>query len=543
MAMMVLRVVLAIAFLGITVWFQIKQNSLTDPTFYLLYAIIVVVCVLTILYAATINWAVNLRLFAYIQITIDMALVTVSVYVTGGIESYLTFLYLLTIMGSGILLNRTGGLYAATVSSVAYGFLIDMDFYGMLPARYKVFWIPVNFAWQDVITTLSSNMLAFYTVAYLSGYLAERTALAEKELHEKGVDLERLERLSRHIFENISSGIMTLDSAERVTSFNRAAEAITGYGAAEVYLRSVHDYFPGMLRPADAFAGTDLRLEQVFRRRDGAELFLGFTVSKGATSGIVEDKGLEAPGEVSTIVIFQDLTHMKAMEEQLRRADRLRVLGELSVGIAHEIRNPLASISGSIQVLRSETRLDGEDRRLMDIVLRETDRLNLLITDFLLFAKPARREMARFSLSAVINETITIFRNSPDAAKVRIEKRLDDSIYIDGDFRQVGQIFWNLFLNAAHAMDSGGVLSVSSSVAGRMAAVSVSDTGPGIEPENVGRIFDPFFSTKDRGTGLGLPIAHRIAESHGGSLEVKSYIGKGTVFTVTLPLAGTVILA
>lgn len=572
--MMVFRVVLALTFLGITTWFQIKDNSLAHPAYYPIYAIVVVISLLTIFYAKALSWTNNLRVFTYAQVVVDIALVTVIVYVSGGIESYLTILYFLSVMGSSLLLNRTGGLVAASLASVAYGVLVDLDFYGMLPAKYKVFWIPVSFQWQDVVTRASTNILAFFVVGYLTGYLAERTARVEKELHEKGVDLERLERLSRHIFEHITSGIMTLDGMMRITSFNRAAQAITGYPLRDVYYRNVNEIFPGLVTGSPVTAEPDIRLERMFTRPDGVEVFLGFTISKGYDGGSVAAGvrdflyGGEAAAsdfEAATIVIFQDFTKLKNIEEQLRRADRLKALGELSVGIAHEVRNPLASISGSIQVLKEDLKLRDEDLRLMDIIIRETERLNALITDFLVFARPAQEKMDRINLSDLVNETVKLFRNSAEVEGIEIISRVDGGIFVSGDARQIGQIFWNILLNSTHAMGRKGRMTVSSSFrhgslhAGRrdvepsqradaaaadmtprgdtFAEINIEDTGCGIAPENMERIFDPFFSTKDSGTGLGLAIAHRVAQSHGGDIEVKSTVGRGTVFTVILPLA------
>ncbi|MBI5888231.1 MAG: PAS domain S-box protein [Deltaproteobacteria bacterium] len=587
LAMMVFRVVLALTFLGITTWFQIKDSSLAHPAYYPIYAIVVVISLLTIFYAKALSWTNNLRVFTYAQVVVDIALVTVIVYVSGGIESYLTILYFLSVMGSSLLLNRTGGLVAASLASAAYGVLVDLDFYGMLPVKYKVFWIPVTFEWQDVVTRASTNILAFFVVGYLTGYLAERTERVEKELHEKGVDLERLERLSRHIFEHITSGIMTLDAVMRITSFNRAAQAITGYPLRDVYYRNVNEIFPGLmtgspLRGLDPVtAEPDIRLERMFTRPDGVEVFIGFTISKGydggsAAAGVMDflygGKAVASDFEAAAIVIFQDLTKLKNIEEQLRRADRLKALGELSVGIAHEVRNPLASISGSIQVLKEDLKLRDEDLRLMDIIIRETERLNALIADFLVFARPAREKMDRINLSDLVNETVKLFRNSAEVEGIEIISRVEGGIFVSGDARQIGQIFWNLLLNSAHAMGSSplrgsnpfkgrkGRMTVSSSFrrgslhAGRkdvepsqradaaasgdtFAEIQIEDTGCGIAPENIERIFDPFFSTKDSGTGLGLAIAHRVAQSHGGDIEVKSTAGKGAVFTVLLPLA------
>jgi two-component system sensor histidine kinase PilS (NtrC family) len=184
----------------------------------------------------------------------------------------------------------------------------------------------------------------------------------------------------------------------------------------------------------------------------------------------------------------------------------------------------------------------------MDIILRETERLNQLITDYLLFAKPARELKDSIDLGSLISETIEVFRHSPDTSNIRIDCRVDGSFRVLGDARQLGQVFWNLFVNAAHAMPGGGALTVSASyvtaeplkgvVCGEYVEVKVADTGRGIAPEDLKRIFDPFFSTKDEGTGLGLAIVHRIIESHNGRLEVKSVPGTGTSFRILLPVEG-----
>lgn len=534
LAMMVIRVVLALAFLGIIAWFQVKEYSFASLNFFPIYVIVAAVGLLTILYALLLNRVSNSRLFAYCQITVDIALATVIVFVTGGTESYLHALYPLSVIGAAILLGKSGGFFAASVASIAYGVLIDFDFYGMLPVRYKIIDSPVVPAWEDVFMTVSTNILAFFTVAYLIGYLAERAAKVERELEEKEIDYGKLEALNRQIIGNITSGIMTLDEKGRITSFNREAGAVTGYTLREVYYRDVEEIFPGMVRTGSR-AGH--RVEERYKKSTGEEIYLGFSISPGQG------------GEVTNIVIFQDLTRLKAMEEELRRDEKLKALGELSVGIAHEIRNPLASISGSIQMLREETDPFGDNRRLMDIILRETERLNQLITDYLLFAKPARELKDTVDLGSLLAETMEVFRNSPVASSIKTECRVDASFRVLADARQLGQVFWNLFLNAAHAMPEGGTLSVEAErvldggakggPASEFVAVTVSDTGRGIAPEDLKRIFDPFFSTREEGTGLGLAIVHRIIESHNGRIDVASAMGKGTSFRILLPVDAT----
>ncbi len=533
LAMMVFRVVIALAFLGMTSWFQIKAEGFSYQTLYPLYAVVITICLLTILYSYGVGRVKNLVLFSYAQITIDIMLITAIVYVTGGFESYLFLLYPVSIIGGAILLSKRGSFFTASLSAVSYGALIGADFYGALPLKYKAFWVPANPSWEEILTTISTNILAFFVVAYLGGHLAEKSVKAEQELKEKGVDFENLERLNRQIVENISSGIMTLDSAMRITSFNTAAESITGYTLREVYLKDVNGIFHGLMS-GDKPPQQGMRADMRFKRKDLRELFLGLTVSGGPGAGM------------SWIVIFQDLTQLKAMEEQIRRIEKLRALGELSVGIAHEIRNPLASISGSIQVLKGDLRLGGEDGRLMEIVINETERLNALITDFLLFAKPVQEKRERFDLGGLLSETAEMFRHSPEAKGLGISADVEDGIYIDGDRRQISQVFWNLLLNSAQAAGGNGTIEVSVSLTRSnnalpgikpVAEIQVKDNGIGIAPDDIGMIFDPFFTTKERGTGLGLAIAHRIVESHSGTIEVQSAAGRGSVFTVSLPAA------
>jgi len=542
---MVLRVVLALAFLSTAFWFQLRESSLTKPSFYPIHAVVVTVCFLTIFYALLLKHVKNLKLFAYLQVIVDIALITGTVYVTGGIVSYLPVLYFISVIGSSILLDKRAGYYAASVSSGAYAALVYLDFNHLLPLRYKVFFSPYLPEWEDVITTISTNVLGMFVVAYLAGYLAEKTAIMEKELEEKGIDLDRLENLNRLIVDNIPTGIMTLDGESRITSFNRAASSITGYSLKDVYYRGVDAVSPEFLKGTKVPPYEAARTEINIRKKNGSEVCIGFTVSSGQG------------GEMAGIIIFQDLTVLKAMEEQIRRDDRLRALGDLSASLAHEIRNPLASLSGSVQVLNKGSGVKGEKRHLMEIVLRECERLNSLITDFLLFARPATKEKPeRIDIAELIRETIKVFTNSPQAKGIDIEDRLTGSLFVEGDRRQMSQVFWNLFLNAADAMKNGGKLTVGSAPKGpaglfskpdtekmgprqedRFVEIMVSDTGEGIEQTNLSKVFDPFFSTKASGTGLGLAIVHRIIESHRGKIYISSVRGKGTTFKIIVPLS------
>ena len=534
---MVLRVALVVLFTGVSAWFQLKGSSPFQTNIYPLYAIVIITCFFTIIYSVIFRWIKNAKLFAYIQIFGDIFLITATVYVTGGLESFLSFLYFLSIISASILLNRKGGFYAASASGIAYGLLVNLDFYKVLPIKYKVILAGgISYERGDILATLALNIIGFFTVAFLTGYLAERTVTVEKELEEKKIDFRKLEAINKYIIENINSGILTIDADARITSFNRAAEKITGWILDEVYNQAIDMVFPLLMKmqgySVASLEGDQsyLRIDKPFKRKDGKEIFLGLAVSP-----MLAPEGFNQGKEGGYIIIFQDLTRLKDIEEQLKRADRLRALGELAAGMAHEVRNPLASISGSVQVLKDSVVLGGDNKHLMDIIIRESDRLNTLITDFLLFAKPAVK-MTEVSLNDIIMDTVEIFKNSPECKGVDIQIKLEDGLMVEGDVRQLKQVFWNLFLNAGHVMPNGGRLEVRcQSPTPDLAEITISDTGSGIDAEDINRVFDPFFTTSDFGTGLGLAVVHRIVEGHHGRIEVKSKKGDGTSFKITLP--------
>lgn len=538
LGMMVFRVVIALVFLGVTVWFQLSEASLDAPFLYPLHSIVVVIGLLTILYSLLINIIKNLKLFAYIQVVIDVCVITAVIYVTGGMDSFLASLYVFSVIGASIVIGRNGGLVAASASSILYGLLIDLDYYKVLPQKYKLLWSPVDHAWDDVVTTIILNIVAFFSVAYLTGYLAEKTAKIEKKLEEKEIDYDRLEVLNSHIVDNITSGIITLDSDERITSFNKGAEVITGLSLKDVYFKPLDEVFKGMLiSDTHLPLGEGGRVDKLFNLKTG-EKWLGYNISFGSGK------------DVEYIVLIQDLTLYKKLEDELRRDDRLKSLGELSASLAHEIRNPLASLSGSIQVLGEDLKLDGDKQNLMDIVLRESKRLNGLITDFLLFARPAGEIKEKFDLSKVIKDTVGVFSNSPEGVGLNVVDKVEDSIVIEGDKRQITQVFWNLFINAGSAMKSddsvegtlkiGAIIHRANSDASDSGSgdilISVKDSGVGIDSDDVDNIFNPFFSTKEAGTGLGLAIVNRIIDSHGGTITVNSSKGGGTEFIIKLPI-------
>ena len=545
--LMLLRLLFATFLLFATVIVQARAYPLffntSLPSLYLLTGVIYF---LTLCYALLVDRITKYIVFAYVQLLFDVLFITALIYVTGGIESIFSFIYILTIISAAMMLYRRGGLLIASASSICYGTLLDLQYFGIIHPYYTRASELMTYNIGYYFYTLLMNIAAFYVVAFLSSYLTEELRRSSVKLKAKQHDLDQLELLNRNIVQSINSGLITLDSELRITYVNPAAERISGLRYGELDGHQIRDIFPEIaqyLRSGQDRAGDGVshRLEAIdigFKRRDGVQLHLGFSQS------VLRDPD---GSEFGLILIFQDLTELRQMQEQVRRMDRLAVAGELAAGIAHEIKNPLASLSGSIQILRDEVEFGPVQQRLMDITLREAERLNALVNEFLLFSRPERAVDQSVDVSKVINDTLEMLKNSPELSRpIRIHKNLREDLWVHIDSQRLQQVIWNLVLNAVQEMRNSGRLSISTRIldekgAGNaqesLAEISISDTGTGIPTENHGKVFDPFFTTKDNGTGLGLTIVHRIVENYGGKIFLNSDGRSGTTFTLQFPLA------
>jgi two-component system sensor histidine kinase PilS (NtrC family) len=545
--LMLLRLLFATFLLIATVIVQAKAYptifNTSIPSLYILAGIIYF---LTLCYALLIDRIQKHTLFAYGQLLFDVFFVTAIIYVTGGIQSIFSFIYILIIINASIMLYRRGGLLIASASSICYGTLLDLQYFGIIHPFYTRTSELMTYSIGYYSYNLLMNIAAFYVVAFLSSYLTEELRLSGVRLKAKQHDLDQLELLNRNIVQSINSGLITLNNELRITYINPAGERISGLSHSELDDHHISEIFPEIvshLRSNEDKAedGVPHRLEAVdigFERRDGAKLHLGFSQS------VLRDP---TGKEFGLILIFQDLTELRQMQEQVRRMDRLAVAGELAAGIAHEIKNPLASLSGSIQMLRDEVEFGPVQQRLMNITLREAERLNALVNEFLLFSRPEKTVDQSVDVSKVINDTLEMLKNSPELSRpIRIQRDFTEDLWVHIDAQRLQQVIWNLVLNAVQEMRNSGRLSISTRIHSedgvgnaqeRLAEISISDTGPGIPPENHGKVFDPFFTTKDNGTGLGLTIVHRIVENYDGKISLQSESRKGTTFTLHFPLA------
>ncbi|MBW1858637.1 MAG: PAS domain S-box protein [Deltaproteobacteria bacterium] len=382
--LMFLRVIFVTILLGSSILVQFKDRESLAPPLLVTYALIASVYVFTFLYVIVLKQIGPSLRFAYVQIGLDTFLVTLLIYVTGSISSVFSFLYLVVIVYASILLYKKGSLIMATLCSIQYGVMIDLEYYGILTPFYSTATMDIQeYEESYVIYKVGMTMVACFLVAFLSSSLAQQTLKTEKQLEAKQKDLEQLEAVNASIIHSIDSGLLTLSSDGMITTFNRAAEVIAGFDREEVLGESLSNVFPDVIEHI-ALSDTSrekqpYRYEMEFKRKDGSVGYLGFSMSS-----------LEEPGgrPVGKLLIFQDLTPFKNMEDHVKRVEKLAAVGEMAAGIAHEIKNPLASMSGSIQLLKTGVDVTPVAKKLMDIVLRETDRLNALANDFLLFARP-----------------------------------------------------------------------------------------------------------------------------------------------------------
>jgi two-component system sensor histidine kinase PilS (NtrC family) len=394
---------------------------------------------------------------------------------------------------------------------------------------------PTGESLANAIQAVGLSDLSFLVVGLLAAKLADRQTRSDVQLAATTRSLADLRALHQRIVESIRSGVVTTDLQGRIFTFNAAAEEITGYKVSDVRGQDASIFFGDMTRQiadsmnAAATGKVSPRFQADCLTPNGLALRLGFSIAP--LSG--------ESGEISGMVItFQDLTDIRALEETSRRQDRMAAVGRLAASIAHEIRNPLAAMRGSIQMLRSEMEGDTEQAQLMEIILRESDRLNKIVADYLNYARPRPAELKNVDISALVADTFKLLRNSAELSE---EHQLKEDLptgpaIVSGDPEQLKQVCWNIARNALISMPDGGIFSVSlAEIDGNRLRLSFSDTGCGMTPEQVERLFEPFTSTTG-GTGLGLSIVYQIIRDHSGTINVRSRLGEGTTITIELPV-------
>jgi len=411
-SLMLLRVLFISLLLGASIFIQVRETKTyfgQIQAFH--YLIIAGIYFLTFIYAAIYKYSKNLFLFAYFQLLLDTLLATVIIYATGGIESIFSFLYILTIINGSIILYRRGGFIIASSSSILYGLLLDLHFYNIIHPLGSQGTYGMQYGGPYLLYQILVNIAGFYLVAYLISYLSEQTRRSRVELKAKQVDIDKLEVLNESIIKSITSGLIVLDGDNRIIVFNPASEEIFGIKADNASGRQVDKVLPFLkdhlidiqLQPIEKVDKIPTFLDLPYSRPGDEQIHLRFFISP-LFFPLGHQKGY--------ILIFQDMTLIRQFEEEMKKVEDLALTGELAAAIAHEIRNPMASISGSIQILKEGIEKDDVNIRLMDIISREIDRLNNLVNDFLLFTRPKKAHMESFDLNPLILESLELFKNS-----------------------------------------------------------------------------------------------------------------------------------
>lgn len=480
---------------------------------------------LTILYCiARVAWK-NYLLQARLQFLFDIVLVTWLVWITGNAASPYAAIYVVIISIASLFLGPRDTMIASIGCAAAFNASALFVIYARGASSE---------AMGNIIQSVGLSDISFLVVGLLAAKLAHRQTRSDVQLAAATRSLADLRALHERIVESIRSGVVTTDLQGRIYTFNAAAEEITGYKAMDVRGHDASMFFGDMSRQivdsmnAAATGKVSPRFQADCLTPNGLALRLGFTIAP------LFAEGKETSGMVIT---FQDLTDVRALEETSRRQDRMAAVGRMAASIAHEIRNPLAAMRGSIQMLRSEMDGNTEQAQLMEIIMRESDRLNKIVADYLNYARPRPAELKNVDVSGLVGDTFKLLRNSDEVVDGHIleEDLPSRPAIVSGDPEQLKQVCWNIARNALKAMPDGGTFRVSlEQIDGNRLRLAFSDTGCGMTREQVEHLFEPFTSTTG-GTGLGLSIVYQIIRDHSGTINVRSRQGKGTTITIELP--------
>jgi len=479
---------------------------------------------ISIFYLVLLSFWQEYRIQSLLQVLTDLGLVTLVVYATGGVDSSLNFLYPLVIIVASMLLPRRWAYLTAASAFILYGSVLELTYFGIIPSYSTTH--PHIRLLQAIILI---NLVAYFAVAYLTGLLAAKLRQVDVKLKYARGALKNLQALHENIIQSISGGLITTGLDGHITLVNTAAKKLLASSDRELWGQPVEKLFLDPLPNPD------------FESAHGEVRFIapnGFRKSFRVTAAplTIPDRG--AIGHVYTL---DDLTEIRRLERDLRMQDRLAAVGRLAAAIAHEIRNPLTSIAGSVSMLSGIPDLSEEHRQLLQIVTRESERLNGIITDFLAYSRGKQYQFSKVDLLPLLEDTLTLLENRlvSQNAGIRIERRFaarEALALADGD--KIKQVFWNFCENAVRAMRDGGTLTVSVDPIGEDWQINFADTGSGMSPQIVEKVFEPFQSNFEGGTGLGLAIVYQIVQAHEGKVWARSKLGQGSVFVLRLRRIG-----
>jgi two-component system sensor histidine kinase PilS (NtrC family) len=523
--LLLLRTIVVSVVLGLSMWALSRSEAPARAAVWLQSSIIAATYLSSIVFGVLLRRGFEPKRVARPMLANDLALTSALVYVTGGAMSPYTFLYALTIVAAGAMSFRRGAV-AVTIAS-----LVSMLVVSLL-AWHRAIDLPLSAQvkpWEqsiaDLVRTLGINVAALIGVGALGFIFGDQLQRSADTLATTRRAAAELLTLHQDIVRSLSSGLITTTPDGVVLTANQAAAEILRATSKSLVGRSIDSIMPGLvalLGPKGELRRADLTVPTA-----DDDKTIGVTVSPLRD---VHDNA------VGCVINFQDLTELKRLEMHARRTERMATVGQLAAGVAHEIRNPMAAISGSIELLKQSPQTSDDDRALMTIVHREVQRLNVLIGDLLDYANPRPKQTVDFDLGSLVKETVQVARGDQNFADVELTAAVDEPLPVHADPAKLRQVVWNLVRNAADAASGGGKhVTVEARRTGAGASVIVADDGPGIPDAMVGRIFDPFVTTKQKGTGLGLATCHAIITEHGGRIDVDTTPGKGTKMVVSLP--------
>ncbi len=479
------------------------------------------VYVLSVFYILLWKYTQLPNLLYYTQFLFDLILISTLIFVSGGINSLFTPFYVLIIVYASLLKDRDAVIIAVTLSITSYSGIVHLGYLGWVPGASSIGPYPL------LIYRISLNTLGFLAVALLGIYLSERIRSARQELGAVKV-------VHQNIVNSLRDGLLTLDAEGVITSLNRAAEEISGYSEEDLLSTKISDLFSEsvsnrILESDFELSPRALHMECWTENKTGYPLFLVLSCSPLLS---------HQRERIGYILAFQDLTEIKKREDELQFKEKMAAIGQMAAGLAHEIRNPLGSLSGSIQVLQSELQLSDKKARLIEIALRECDRLNKIVGDFLAYAGSRPSRIQPTDLLSLVHDTIELFKNSPDFQgdyAIEISSSANPLVG-QADSDQFKQVVWNILQNGIRSMPGGGKLSIELCTNDSKVLMKFTDQGVGLSSAEKTKLFQPFHSGFGKGAGLGMSIVYQIVQQHRGSIDIESYPGSGTTVSISLPV-------
>jgi len=512
------RIIILTFLLGIEL--AISQLTPSHLPMALFVSTIVLWYAISLFYLVLLSFWQEHRYQSLLQVLTDLAMVSLVVYATGGVDSSLNFLFPLVIIVASILLPRSWSYLTAALAFILYGTVLELTYFEIIPSYSSSH--PGPRVLQVIILV---NLFAYLAIAYLSGLLASKLRQVNVKLKHTSGALEDLQALHENVVQSVSGGIITTGLDGRVTLANTAAQTMLELTERELWGKQIHQMFVDPLPEVGS------------ERVHGEVRYV--TASSFHKTFRVRVSGLTVPerGSLGYVYAFDDLTEIRRLEREVRMQDRLAAVGRLAAAIAHEVRNPLTSIAGSASMLSSIADLSPEHRQLLQIITRESERLNAIITDFLAYSRGRQYQFTRVDLLVLLEDTLTLLAHRLVAQDtgIKIERHLSVTQALasaDGD--KIKQVFWNFCENAVRAMKNGGTLRISVEAVAGDWQITFGDTGPGMSPQVVEKIFEPFQSQFQGGTGLGLAIVYQIVQAHDGKVWVRSKLGEGSEFVLRL---------